>query len=263
MDSIEGKKVSEIVRINKFELNDLEEIMNNIRENKILDNHQSHIAYALIFMKMQDIIRYDKIIKVPDFEMNEHIESLRNMSYRLSEIFQNLDEKLTGIKSIIGDTNATDPPEIWLAALSNIDRILRGKKLRPETNISLKPIEKSLEENPGYLTIKGNSQAMIQECKNNHLEKIFINDNDFRCIECQYVLVLTNTEISDFFKTSLNNKMTLQEAIHFAKKYLEDRMLNYDDKSLDEQSGGIRAWNIATEYILNDIIPYIYGKSLD
>lgn len=55
----------------------------------------------------------------------------------------------------------------------------------------------------------------------------------------------------------LNNKhLTKDQAIEFAKKYLESKHENF---SLDE----IGIINEITEYILLDIIPYLYGESLD
>ena len=54
-------------------------------------------------------------------------------------------------------------------------------------------------------------------------------------------------------------KMTKEEAIKFAKKYLADRKKNY----VNNKFGSERAWNIAVEYVLLDIIPFIYGEALD
>lgn len=53
--------------------------------------------------------------------------------------------------------------------------------------------------------------------------------------------------------------LTKEEAIAFAKKYLDDRKA--DVLEIPNDSG--RAWNIAIEYILLDIIPYLYGEALD
>ena len=52
-------------------------------------------------------------------------------------------------------------------------------------------------------------------------------------------------------------QMTKEEAIAFAQNYLKDRQ--YQINSFDKRG----VWAILTEYIFNDIIPYIYGESLD
>lgn len=70
-------------------------------------------------------------------------------------------------------------------------------------------------------------------------------------------------------------KMTKEEAIEFAKKYLADRKEGYTQilpevtEKLSMIEGAViklaldRAWDIASEYIRLDIIPYIYGDALD
>ena len=52
-------------------------------------------------------------------------------------------------------------------------------------------------------------------------------------------------------------KMTKEEAIAFAEKYLDVRAKRnvFGDPTKD--------WKIAVEYVLLDIIPYIYGEALD
>ena len=68
---------------------------------------------------------------------------------------------------------------------------------------------------------------------------------------------------------------TKEEAIAFAKKYLDVRKKDYtkfhtffqDEISgvdIDDANEALeRTWNIAVEYILLDIIPHIYGEALD
>lgn len=81
-------------------------------------------------------------------------------------------------------------------------------------------------------------------------------------------------------------KFTKEEAIEFAKKYLEDRRSSYvtpekceicelpivtiHEHSANTPTGRTfrenriaKAWDVAVEYILNDIIPYLYGDALD
>ncbi len=72
-------------------------------------------------------------------------------------------------------------------------------------------------------------------------------------------------------------KMTKEEAIEFAKKYLADRRNDYASipVKLVATLGGDsnvtvpiheaiqRAWDVAVEYMLLDIIPYYYGDALD
>ena len=72
-------------------------------------------------------------------------------------------------------------------------------------------------------------------------------------------------------------KMTKEEAIEFAKKYLADRRDDYASipVKLVASLGGDpkltvpiheaiqRAWDVATEYMKLDIIPHIYGDALD
>ena len=52
-------------------------------------------------------------------------------------------------------------------------------------------------------------------------------------------------------------KMSKEEALDFATKYLKDRVRK------DVWGDPTRDWEIAVEYILLDIIPYIYGEALD
>ncbi len=77
-----------------------------------------------------------------------------------------------------------------------------------------------------------------------------------------------------------------EEAIEFAKKYLKDRrhqwvktercrvcelpIFDMHTHRSDTPSGMVsvenriaKAWDVAVEYILNDIIPYLYGEALD
>ena len=79
---------------------------------------------------------------------------------------------------------------------------------------------------------------------------------------------------------------TLDEAIAFAKKYLANRrdsyvipekckicgelFIDYHIHEADTPSGtttrenkSAKAWDVAVEYILLDIIPYLYGEALD
>ena len=56
-------------------------------------------------------------------------------------------------------------------------------------------------------------------------------------------------------------ELNKEEAIEFARKYLEDRKGNWRGKH--ESIEIERAWDIAVEYMLLDIIPYIYGDALD
>ena len=52
-----------------------------------------------------------------------------------------------------------------------------------------------------------------------------------------------------------------EEAVAFAKKYLEDRKRKgTDETNLDDPYW---TWKIATEYVLLDIIPHLYGEALD
>lgn len=62
------------------------------------------------------------------------------------------------------------------------------------------------------------------------------------------------------------------EAIAFAKKYLEDRKeqwMKHTETQLDDipswfiEKNNSKIWNIAVDYILDDIIPYLYGEALD
>lgn len=62
----------------------------------------------------------------------------------------------------------------------------------------------------------------------------------------------------------LENKlviMTKEEAIAFAKKYMGDRKRKGTDETNPEDP--YWTWKIATECILFDIIPYLYGEALD
>lgn len=79
---------------------------------------------------------------------------------------------------------------------------------------------------------------------------------------------------------------TKEEAIEFAKKYLEDRRQDYAKNEICQMCkhpiknththkantvSGVtvienkiaKAWDVAVEYILLDIIPHIYGEALD
>ena len=70
-------------------------------------------------------------------------------------------------------------------------------------------------------------------------------------------------------------KMTKEEAIAFAKKYLADRKNDYvswdpiqtihlsDDDVIFLGEKIRRVWDIAVEYVLEDIIPFLYGEALD
>jgi len=63
----------------------------------------------------------------------------------------------------------------------------------------------------------------------------------------------------------VNNKQcifTKEEAIEFAKKYLEVRKMNREQSSCPDDDP-FWVWKIATEYVLLDIIPYLYGEALD
>ncbi len=81
-------------------------------------------------------------------------------------------------------------------------------------------------------------------------------------------------------------RMSKEAAIVFAKKYLADRrdsyvipekckicgelFIDYHIHDADTPSGtttrenkSAKAWDVAVEYILEDIIPYLYGEALD
>lgn len=66
--------------------------------------------------------------------------------------------------------------------------------------------------------------------------------------------------------------MNKEEAIVFTRKYLEDRRaqwIKYIDAQFDDipkwiiEHTNSRVWEVCVDYILNDIIPYIYGEALD
>ncbi len=56
-------------------------------------------------------------------------------------------------------------------------------------------------------------------------------------------------------------KMTKEEALAFAKKYLEVRKREGTNET--NPNDPYWTWKIATEYVLEDIIPYLYGEALD
>ena len=56
-------------------------------------------------------------------------------------------------------------------------------------------------------------------------------------------------------------KMTKEKAIVFAREYLGDRKRQGTDETNPDDLYWI--WKIATEYVLLDIIPHIYGEALD
>lgn len=56
--------------------------------------------------------------------------------------------------------------------------------------------------------------------------------------------------------------MTKEETIAFVKEYLEVRKEQTIDEDLDFRNKE-DVWNIAIEYVLFDIIPYLYGEALD
>lgn len=70
---------------------------------------------------------------------------------------------------------------------------------------------------------------------------------------------------------------TKEEAIEFARKYLADRKEGYatvpvkllvilgtgPHEAEKVQEAITRAWDVCVEYILLDIIPYLYGDALD
>lgn len=64
--------------------------------------------------------------------------------------------------------------------------------------------------------------------------------------------------------------MTKEEAIEFAKKYLADRrmsnvevMIDKNRLDLEASAHRARAWDVATEYTILDIITHIFGEALD
>ena len=89
-----------------------------------------------------------------------------------------------------------------------------------------------------------------------HMEIAKTNMNiPFKKDELDYVMDLVANDMDPPHKV----KMSKEEAVEFATKYLDDRKL--DILKIPNDSG--RAWNISAEYILEDIIPYIYGDALD
>lgn len=54
--------------------------------------------------------------------------------------------------------------------------------------------------------------------------------------------------------------MEKEEAIEFAEKYLAARKNDTIDVNFRNQED---VWDISVEYILLDIIPYLYGEALD
>ena len=54
-------------------------------------------------------------------------------------------------------------------------------------------------------------------------------------------------------------RLSKDEAIEFAKNYMKVR----ETDGNDDPSDPLRPWKIATEYILLDIIPYLYWEALD
>lgn len=58
--------------------------------------------------------------------------------------------------------------------------------------------------------------------------------------------------------TGVKTRMIKEKAIEFTKEYLRIKSDSYV-----KPTEAKRAWEIAVEYILEDIIPYIYGEALD
>lgn len=56
--------------------------------------------------------------------------------------------------------------------------------------------------------------------------------------------------------------MTKEETIAFVKEYMEVRKEQTIDGDLDFRNKE-DVWNIAIEYVLFDIIPYLYGEALE
>ncbi len=95
--------------------------------------------------------------------------------------------------------------------------------------------------------------------------------------ECSYVFINGDTiyyhKVRDIIsKILLEVKektntvhMSKEEAIEFAKRYLNNRRNDYTVETYfkDPVDSAKRAWDIAVEYILLDIIPYLYGDALD
>lgn len=62
-----------------------------------------------------------------------------------------------------------------------------------------------------------------------------------------------------------SNKMNKEKALEFAKKYLSVRRNDCTIETYfkDPVDAAKRAWDIAVEYTILDIIPYLYGDALD
>ena len=86
-------------------------------------------------------------------------------------------------------------------------------------------------------------------------DEVRIDKIPFTKDELDYVMDLIANDIDPQTKVHMNK----DQAVEFATRYLDDRKL--DVLKIPNDSG--RAWNIAAEYILEDIIPYIYGVALD
>ena len=108
------------------------------------------------------------------------------------------------------------------------------------------------------------------DCEYLHLDDIVISRVgsfvNVRCIVCKETKTLTNPKSYKLLEEidDLENKsaiMTKEEAVAFAKKYLEDRKRKGNSVSNPDEP--YWTWKIATEYVLLDIIPHLYGEALD
>jgi len=104
-------------------------------------------------------------------------------------------------------------------------------------------------------------------CKKHHPLKVPpMIDVDQECVycdkcndECSYVYSNGKTIYYHQIRRLSIVHMNKNWTIEFAKKYLEDRKEQWMDDTFPRD----QIWNVAAEYILDDIIPFLYGEALD
>ncbi len=91
-------------------------------------------------------------------------------------------------------------------------------------------------------------------------EVLYLNENQ-HCGTCGEPIDYNHGKMVSCEIKWIQALMSKEEAIAFAKKYLIDRKRQGTDETNPDDLYWI--WKIATEYVLLDIIPYIYGEALD
>lgn len=103
---------------------------------------------------------------------------------------------------------------------------------------------------------------MTQEIRDIHFcIKVPLSDVDNTDLNQVGLDIKSSLEREHWKITDVRKNMSQEETIEFARKYLEVRKRKGTDET--NPSEPYWTWEIATEYVLLDIIPYIFGEALD